>query len=291
MAAPGSSRVRIDAALARAVETLGQTSESPKLDAEVLLARALDLPKSYLYAHPEDELDDAAMERFFSSVERRRTGLPLAYITGTKEFWSLPLLVTGDVLVPRPETELLVELALRHIPRRGECAALDLGTGSGAIAVALASERPGCRIVATDASAAALAVARENARRLGLGNVEFREGDWTAPLAGTDAGRFDLVVSNPPYIGRDEPELADLRHEPSAALVAGKDGLDAIRVLARDCPPLLAPGGLMLLEHGAAQRERVAGILAAEGWREIRCYEDAAGLPRVTSAAVRLAPS
>ncbi|HWM29486.1 MAG TPA: peptide chain release factor N(5)-glutamine methyltransferase [Woeseiaceae bacterium] len=275
--------MRIDAALARAVAALERASDSPRLDAEILLAKALGLPRSYLYAHPEDVLDDAAVLRYFESVERRRMGSPLAYITGEKEFWSLSLAVGPDVLVPRPETELLVELALRRIPRRGEYSALDLGTGSGAIAIALASERPNCQIVATDISATALMIARHNAGRHSTGNIEFLEGDWTAPVA--DRG-FDLIVSNPPYVRDDDPALQHLRYEPRSALAAGSDGLAAIRILARDCGALLRPAGSILLEHGADQKADVAEILLVHGWSGIECYDDSAGHPRVTQANV-----
>ncbi|MEX2496194.1 MAG: peptide chain release factor N(5)-glutamine methyltransferase [Woeseia sp.] len=276
--------MRIDAALANAADTLRPSSDSPRLDAEVLLARALDLPKSWLYAHPEDELDAAAAERFVAAVERRRDGVPIAYITGEKEFWSLTLAVSPDVLVPRPETELLVELALRHIPPTGGAAVLDLGTGSGAIALALASERPNCSLIATDLSRAALAVARQNARQLGFCNIEFLEGDWTRAVAACGVDAFDVIVSNPPYLADNEPALRELQHEPVAALMAGPDGLSAIRVLARDCRFLLRPGGLLLLEHGAGQQQEVAQILAAEGWSGIECFKDLAGQPRATCA-------
>lgn len=273
--------MRIDAALARAIEDLRPHSESPKIDAELLLARALDVARSYLFAHPEDMLDEAAIGRFFDAVERRRRGVPLAHITGEKEFWSLPLIVTPDTLVPRPETELLVELALRHIPRRGEWRVLDLGTGSGAIALAIASERPNCEVTATDVSGAALGVARENARRLQLANVSFVQGDWTEPVAGRT---FDLVVSNPPYVRHGDPALEALRHEPAVALSTDDDGLAAIRILARDCGALLEPGAPLLLEHGIDQADDVADILKEHGWQDIGCHNDLTGRPRVTVA-------
>jgi release factor glutamine methyltransferase len=273
--------MRIDEAIENARKNLEQASESPRLDVEVLLARALDLPRSYLLAHPEELLDEASAARFFHAVEQRRQGMPLSYITGEKEFWSLSLAVAPGVLVPRPETELLVELALREIPRNGECSVLDLGTGSGAIAIALASERPACRFVASDVNPGALAVARHNAMKHGLANIEFVEGNWTAPVADE---RFNLIVSNPPYVRARDPALADLRFEPEEALVAGDDGLDAIRTLARDCRRLLKEGGLLLLEHGAEQQAEVACILAGEGWARIHNFRDLSGLPRVTRA-------
>lgn len=277
--------MRIDLALERAVEALRPVSDSPRIDAELLLARALDVARAYLFAHPEDELDEAAIGRFFEAVGRRKEGLPLAYITGEKEFWSLPLMVTRDTLVPRPETELLVELALGFIPRRAEYRVLDLGTGSGAIALAIASERPRCEITATDASEAALNVARENARRLQLANVEFLPGDWTAPVAGRT---FDLVVSNPPYVRHGDPALAALRHEPALALSAGEEGLSAIRLLARDCRALLRPGAPLILEHGIDQQDAVARTLEEHGWSAIQCHADLTGRPRATVARVPL---
>jgi release factor glutamine methyltransferase len=278
---PAEPGVRIDAAVASAADRLAPVSESPRLDAELLLARALDLPRSYLYAHPDDVLDEAAAARFLKTVEQRLEGLPLAYITGEKEFWSLPLAVGPGALVPRPETELLVELALREIPRGSALSVADLGTGSGAIAIALASERPACRIVATDISAAALLIAKHNAAKHGLGNIEFVEGDWTTPLADR---QFDLIVSNPPYVRIDDPALDELRFEPKVALASGSDGFDAIRTLARDCGRLLIPSGALMLEHGADQHDEVARILAAEGWSDIECFSDLAGRPRVTRA-------
>ncbi|HEX7060338.1 MAG TPA: peptide chain release factor N(5)-glutamine methyltransferase [Woeseiaceae bacterium] len=273
--------MRIDTALARAVADLAEVSDSPRLDAELLLARALDVPRTYLSAHPEDELDDAARRRFLEAIDRRGQGVPLAYITGTREFWSLELMVGPGTLVPRPETELLVEITLDLLPRRGPCRVLDLGTGSGAIALALAHERPGWDITAIDVSAAALAVARENARQLSLPNVTFLEGDWTAPVAGRV---FDLVVSNPPYVQSDDPALAALAHEPTLALTPGEDALRAIRILARECLALLRPGGPLLLEHGVGQERDVAGILAYHGWTGIESFDDLTGRPRAVLA-------
>jgi release factor glutamine methyltransferase len=273
--------MRLDAAIADAVERLAAVSDSPRLDAEILLCRTIDMPRSYLFAHPEDELDDLTRARFEEVLARREAGVPMAYIMGVREFWSHEFVVSPATLVPRPETELLVNLALREIPRDADREILDLGTGSGAIAVSIACERPLCRVTAVDASEEALAVARENARVLAPGNVSFELGNWTGPVQGR---RFDLVVSNPPYVRANDEALAQLRHEPREALVAGEDGLDAIRVLATDCGNLLDPGGLLLIEHGADQAEDVAALLDAAGWTDIRCHNDLAGLPRVTAA-------
>ena len=256
-------------------------SDSARLDAELLLARAIDMPRSYLFAHPEEPLDELAVGRFREALDRRLAGEPMAYITGRREFWSLELMVTPATLVPRPETELLVDLALREIPRRAEWEILDLGTGSGAIAIAVAKERPLSRVTATDVSTEALDVARQNARQLEIPNVEFLAGDWVEPVR---ARTFNVVLSNPPYVRADDSALEALHCEPRNALAAGDDGLDAIRILARDCGALLEPGGMLLIEHGADQRDSVAALLRAHGWTDIACHTDYAGLPRVTAA-------
>jgi release factor glutamine methyltransferase len=190
-------------------------------------------------------------------------------------------MVTPATLVPRPETEILVDLALREIPRRAEWRVLDLGTGSGAIAFAIASERPLCTVTATDISADALVVAEQKARQLALPNVEFLRGDWSEPVAGRT---FHVIVSNPPYVEAGDSALETLHREPRSALVAGEGGLDAIRRLGADCGALLTDGGMMLIEHGAGQSEAVESVLAERGWSDIRNHTDYAGLPRVTTA-------
>ena len=276
-----SDPVSIEKALSAATEKLRGVSEAARLEAELLLARAIDMPRSFLFAHPEDELDDDALQRLDEAIVRRLAGEPMAYITGSKEFWSMELAVSPATLVPRPETELLVDIALRDIPRKAEWQILDLGTGSGAIALAIARERALCSITAVDISAEALAVARENANRNTIGNVEFREGDWTAPVVDR---KFRVVVSNPPYVCAGDEALDALRAEPLSALAAGADGLEAITVLARDCPAILEDDGVLLLEHGAEQKESVAELLMSYGWERIQCYDDYSGLPRVTSA-------
>ena len=273
--------VRIDTTLHDAITRLEAVSESPRLDAELLLARALDVARSYLFAHPEDQLDPAAGKRFWSAVEQRADGVPLAYITGEKEFWSMMLAVNRDTLVPRPETEILVEEALGRIPRRAEYTILDLGTGSGAIALALAKERPLCSITASDISQAALHTASENARQHNLPNIDFVHGRWFDPLAGRS---FDLIVSNPPYIPDDDPDLAKLHSEPVSALVSGADGLDAIRHIASYGRDFLETSGVLLLEHGDSQQESVAALLDDHGWKDISVANDLAGKPRVAIA-------
>ena len=273
--------MRLDAAIAIATDRLRDVSESPRLDAEILLGRTINMPRSYLFAHPEDELDELTLERFEDVLGRRAAGMPMAYIIGIKEFWSHEFAVSPAVLVPRPETETLVKLALGEIPPDAEREVLDLGTGSGAIAVSVACERPLCHVTAVDSCEEALTVAGENARALAPGNVTCRLGNWTEPVRGQ---RFDLIVSNPPYVRRDDEHLPKLRYEPQAALVAGEDGLDAIRVLAADCGDLLVDGGLLLIEHGADQAAAVADLLGEHGWTDVTCHRDLAGLPRVTGA-------
>jgi release factor glutamine methyltransferase len=273
--------VSIEDAIAETTDRLREVSESARLDAELLIARAIDMPRSYLFAHPEDVLDEAAAERLERTIERRLAGEPIAYISGIKEFWSLELMVSPATLVPRPETELLVDLALREIPRKGEWKILDLGTGSGAIALAIASERPLCQITAVDVSADALAVAAQNARNLNIPNVEFLEGNWVEPVMDR---RFDMVVSNPPYVREGDPSLDSLGSEPESALVPGPGGLEAIETIARECAAIIEPEGHVLIEHGSDQKDGVAELLSSYGWTSIRCYDDFAGLPRVTGA-------
>jgi len=273
--------MRLDAAIADAVLRLSPVTESARLDAEILLCQTIDMPRSYLFSHPEDDLDNLSLDRFAELVERRLQGEPLSYITGTREFWSHELLVSPATLVPRPETELLVELALREIPRQAKWQILDLGTGSGAIAISIAAERLGCTVTATDVSADALGIARENVRQADLANVNVLLGNWTAPV---ENQQFNIILSNPPYVRDDDEALLSLRHEPLSALASGKDGLNDLRVLATDCASILAAGGWLMMEHGAGQKGDVADLLETAGWAGITCHNDLAGLPRVTVA-------
>ena len=273
--------VSIEQAVLAATEKLREVTDAPRLEAELLMARAINMPRSFLFAHPEDELDDDALQRLNETVARRLAGEPMAYITGNKEFWSMELAVSPATLVPRPETELLVDVALRDIPRKAEWDVLDLGTGSGAVALAIARERRLCSVTAVDISADALDVARENANRNMIANVDFLHGDWTSPVAGR---RFQVIVSNPPYVRADDEALDALRAEPLSALAAGDQGLDCIEILARDCPAILQDDGVLVLEHGAEQKDAVGELLLSSGWGSIRCYDDYSGLPRVTSA-------
>jgi release factor glutamine methyltransferase len=278
---PLNGFLRIDAAIGDATEALRMVSESPRLDAELLLARALDVPRSYLFAHAEEEMDAAAVNRYQSTIGRRVDGVPLAYITGEKEFWSMMLVVSPATLVPRPETETLVDQALMRIPKREQLRVLDLGTGCGAIALAIAKERPHCEVVATDISEDALAVARVNAGNLMIPNIKFMQGNWTDPLGDQ---MFDIIVSNPPYIADKDQALESLKHEPRNALASGNDGLDAIGTIAAAAGAILNPGGTLLIEHGAEQDENIAKILAANNWLDIILVKDLSMLPRVTLA-------
>jgi release factor glutamine methyltransferase len=252
---------------------------TPGLDAELLLAHALGTGRAGLRSHPERIAATDTVARFFALIERRGAGDPLAYILGRREFWTVDLSVSPAVLVPRPETELLVERALALHPG-SEARVADLGTGSGAIALALASERPRWQIVATDLSAEALAVARANAQALGLARVALVQGDWLSCLRGT----FHLLVSNPPYIAAEDPALSQpaLMREPRLALVAADGGLAALLDIIREAPGQLEPGGWLLLEHGATQSAAVAGALVARGFAQVRSHRDLAGRERMT---------
>ena len=268
--------------LADAARRLAAISEMPRLDAEVLLAAALERPRSYLHAWPDRTPEPEQSARFVAWLGRRCTGEPIAYLLGRREFWSLELEVSPDTLIPRPETELLVELALARLPVDRPVAVADLGTGSGAIALALAVERPLARIVATDRSPAALTVARRNARRLNIRHVEFREGYWCAPLGNE---RFDLIAANPPYVAAADPRwrVGELQFEPPAALVSGADGLDALRAIIAQAPDYLKPDGWLLLEHGYDQGEAVPALLRERGFVMVSDYRDAADISRTSS--------
>lgn len=264
--------------LAEAAKVLAATSDTGRLDAELLLAHVLKVNRTWLVAHADETLEAA---EFQPLIDRRAAGEPLAYILGYKDFWTLQLDVTPHVLVPRPETELLVELALRDTSPSARIA--DLGTGSGAIALALASERPGWHITAVDISAEALEVARRNASKVGLQNVELLQGSWFASLAGR---RFRQIVSNPPYVAEHDAALAHptLQHEPRGALAAGPDGMASLREIIREAPAYLERQGALLLEHGAGQAHAVSNELVARGFSHVRSHRDLAGHERVTEA-------
>jgi len=255
-------------------------SPTPRLDAELLLADALGKPRSYLRTWPEHELDGEQLALFQSNLQRRRQGEPVAYILGHQGFWSLDLEVAPHTLIPRPDTELLVETALELLPAM-PLSVLDLGTGTGAIALALASERPAWQVTGVDRVADAVALAERNRLRLQLDNASFLHSHWFSALAGQ---RFALILSNPPYIRADDQHLAqgDVRFEPSSALVAGCDGLDDIRAIIQAAPAHLLPGGWLLLEHGFDQAEAVRALLAAGGFAEVHSRRDLAGHERIS---------
>jgi release factor glutamine methyltransferase len=254
-------------------------SESPRLDAELLLATLLGLPRSALIARGDDAVASHDESAYAELVKRRVDGMPIAYITGGREFWSLPFKVSPAVLVPRPETEVLVEQALALLPGAAPRSILDLGTGSGAIALSLAHERPHWAITAVDISAAALAVAAENAQRLTLPRVVWRLGSWFDPVP---LERFHLVIANPPYLAAHDPALHALRAEPPAALVSGATGLESLSAIIAQAPGHLHAGGWLALEHGITQAHDVAQLLQQHRFDSIRTYSDLSGRPRVT---------
>ena len=268
--------------LFKSVNALRATSDSARLDAEVLLAHVLEKTRVQLYGDKNDKVRPDYAAKFLTLVSKRREGLPIAQLTGRREFWSLDLDVTPDTLIPRPETELLVECALNRIDRDAPGDILDLGTGSGAIALAVARERRAANVTATDLSEAALAVARQNANKLDLHNVRFRPGDWYGAVMGQ---HFGTIVANPPYVTEHEFQLHDfeLIHEPLVALLGGgRDGLAAIRLIAGKVAEFLLPGGWLLVEHGFRQGSAVARLFQQAGLRSVCTYRDLPGLPRVT---------
>jgi release factor glutamine methyltransferase len=273
-------------ALQSAQQALSQLPHAdPEIEAALLLGYILDKPRGYLFAWPEQELSPGQHADYLRLVERRLKQEPIAYITGQREFWSLTLEVNLHTLIPRPETELLVERAIYHAEQHPRPRIADLGTGSGAIALALASELPGAQIDATDLSPQALAMAMENAKGLGYNQVCFHQGDWCNALPLDQA--YDLIVSNPPYIEADDPHLlqGDLPQEPELALVSGSDGLDAIRTIVHQASTgPLKTAGWLLLEHGYQQAQAVQELLKTSGFNHIATHQDLAGHPRVTEA-------
>ena len=248
-------------------------------EARLLLAEVCGFSQASLAASPEREIPFEVENAFLEFVRRRRKGEPVAYILGRKEFYGLELSVNSSVLIPRPETELLVDLALERRAR----SVLDLGTGSGAIGIAVKFKRPETRVVAVDLDASALMTARRNAAKLNL-EIDFRHGRWFDPVAGE---RFALIVANPPYVASGDPHLAGLRFEPQGALVGGPDGLDAIRDIAKAAPAHLMPEGWLLLEHGQGQDTAVRALLAAAGLESVATWPDLAGIARVSGARLK----
>lgn len=266
--------IEIRAALSEAISELQTFCDSARLDAEILLAHSLKKSRAYLYAYPETILSQKEWQTFHDLVCQRAKGLPIAYLTGTREFWSLPLKVSGDTLIPRPETELLVELSLKLLADKPQAKLLDLGTGSGAIALACASERPDWQISACDCNAGALEIAKENAASLGLGNINFFLSDWFEKIP--ENQKFDAIISNPPYIAANDPHLSlgDLRFEPSLALISGEDGLTAIQHIIQHSLARLKPDGLLLLEHGFDQKSVIRSMLNEYGYCQVQCWQD-----------------
>ncbi|WP_183324745.1 peptide chain release factor N(5)-glutamine methyltransferase [Halomonas cerina] len=272
--------MRLDELLVRAARRLAAGSPTPRLDAEVLLCHALGVDRTWLYTWGDREAEPEAEARFEALVAARAEGRPVAHLTGEREFWGLSLATHPSTLIPRPDTETLVEAALARA-QAPEGRLLDLGTGTGAIALAFASERPGWTALGVDIRSEAVALARENAARLGIANVAFRHSDWFAALPGE---RFALIVANPPYLAADDPHLerGDVRFEPRRALVAADDGLADLRHLVQAARHHLARGGWLLLEHGAEQGAMVGEALAQAGFTEVSCHRDLAGHPRVS---------
>ncbi len=281
---PMSSTIR--QLLTEAQRQLAAALELPltdaRVDAQILMRRALgNVSRAQLIAY--DNVAPALVQAdvFSALLQRRLRGEPIAYILGEREFYGLNLTVTPDVLIPRPDTETLVEAALARIPQSKPCRVLDLGTGSGAIAIAIAAQCPQAHVMGIDRSIGAVQVASENARRLQIGNIEFKVSDWFSAVG--DA-QFDMIVSNPPYIAAGDPHLSqgDLRFEPPTALASGADGLEDIRHLASEAPQYLASGGWLMLEHGYDQAARVAQLLVGAGLAEVASVADLSGIMRVT---------
>lgn len=273
-------------ALHQATQQLSHLAHTePRFDAEVLLCYLLQKNRSHLIAWPDKVLTETQENAFKALIDRRATGEPVAYITGQREFWSLDLQVTPATLIPRPETEILVEQALLHIPKEAQWQIADLGTGSGAIALAIASERPHCQLYAIDISAEALAVAKQNAKRLNINNINFLHSHW---LDAFSAKSLNMVLSNPPYIECDDPHLTqgDVRFEPEGALSSGTDGLDDIRVLIKSASQKLLPEGWLLMEHGYNQAQAIMDLLQQQGYCNVVDYVDYSGNDRVAAGQI-----
>lgn len=273
-------QITVQVLLNTAIQALNNTSESPRADAELLLAHCVGKSRTWLRTWSDKTLDGGIIAAFQTLLAERLRGVPIAHLIGYREFWTLNLKVTPDTLIPRPETELLVETALT-LPPTTAVNVLDLGTGTGAIALSLASERPAWQVTAVDVSAAALAVAQENAQNNGIHNVHFQPSDWFTALP---AQRFAMIVSNPPYIEAADPHLqqGDVRFEPLSALASGSDGLDDIRHLIHHAPDWLEQNGWLLLEHGYNQGQAVTALLHERGFQNVRCLLDLAGNERLS---------
>jgi len=273
----------IQQALNEAQQQLSPVHEAASLEAEILLGHVLQKSRAQLYTWPHNPISATHLSLYKALVARRVTGEPIAYLVGRREFWDLSLIVSPATLIPRPETERLVEIALDLIPLEKSWHIADLGTGTGAIALAIAKHRPHCHIVATDLSLAALKVAQQNATDLGINNLQFKQGTWCTPLVGS---MFDLIISNPPYITKDDPHLSqgDLRFEPASALISAENGLKDLTHIAQSASSALIKGGWLLLEHGFNQGDPVNKLLRINGYQNITCYYDYSDRERATLA-------
>lgn len=267
--------------ITQAAQRLATSSDSPVLDAEVLLCFVLKKPRSYLRAWCDSAVTKAQQTAFTNLVTQRQQGQPIAYLTGVREFWSREFLVSPAVLIPRPDTELLIELSLPLVPTAAPYAILDLGTGSGIIAITLAAERPNAQIIATDISPLALQIAQQNANRYQLNNILFYQSDWFTHIP---AQHFQLIISNPPYIAADDAHLqqGDLRFEPQNALIAADAGLSEVKTIVATAKHWLTANGQLLIEHGYNQADVIQDIFKAEGYAQVQTYQDLSGQARVT---------
>ena len=260
---------------------LSKVSSSPELDSEILLMKALRVSRAYLYTYNEKVIPDSKKKLLEELVNRRMNKEPIAYILGKKEFWSRDFYINQHTLIPRPESEMLVELVIQANARKKISSILELGTGSGCISVSLAKELSHSQIVSTDICAKALEVANKNAQHYGVNNISFIKSDWFNKL---DNQKFDCIVSNPPYIREDDPYLSELTFEPSKALVSGDDGLEAIEIISSNAAEYLSPEGKIFIEHGKYQKKEIQKIFELNNWRDIICHRDFCGLPRITTA-------
>jgi len=272
----------IQTTLSTATQRLQASSDSALLDAEILLSHVMNKPRSHLRAWPEKELQTAELTAFQQLLKQRQQGVPMAYITGHREFWSRDFKVSPDVLIPRPDTELLIDLSLNLIADKANVRLLDLGTGSGVIAITLAAEKPAISVIATDLSDKALNIAEQNANIHHIKNIRFIQSCWFDQIA---PSRFDLIISNPPYIECNDPHLSqgDVRYEPDSALVAAEHGLKDIKTICSLAYTYLKPGGTLLIEHGFDQRPAVQAIFNSLGYLNIKTHKDLSGNPRVTT--------
>lgn len=272
-----------------AIKQLQTVSDSARLDSELLLCSVLKKDRSFLHAWPEHELNQQQSNSFHKLLEQRLLGNPIAHILGERGFWSLNLKVTTDTLIPRPDTERLVELALELIPEKAQWKILDLGTGTGAIALSLAKEKPGCFITATDQSIAALNTAKHNAAKNKISNIEFIQSNWFEKLIEDNHKQFNMIVTNPPYIKENDPHLkqGDVRFEPLTALTAGEDGLNDIRTIIATSQKYLTKSGVLLIEHGYEQADAVCDLLKAANFTRIANFRDYNDNPRVSVAHIK----